>query len=102
MFSLILATTVFSTDPVPAFSTIPENELFPRGAKIAVAEDGSLTVDGKPRYFPATQWYGQIEYSGQPSTNNEEAVKWFYEGLPNYEKLQRLGLDGGGFYGAMA
>ena len=102
MLSLVLATTVFSTDPVPAFSTIPENELFPRGARIAVAEDGSLTVDGKPRYFPATQWYGQIEYSGQPSTNNEEAVKWFYEGLPNYEKLQRLGLDGGGFYGAMA
>ena len=33
----------------------------------------------KPRYFPATQWYGQIEFSGQPSTNNEEAVKWFYE-----------------------
>ncbi|MGN0854545.1 MAG: beta-galactosidase [Kiritimatiellia bacterium] len=102
MISLLVAATVFANDPIPSFASIPQNELFPKGAKIAVAEDGSLTLNGKPRYFPATQWYGQIEYSGQPSTNNEPAVKWFYEGLPNYEKMQRLGLDCGGFYGAMA
>lgn len=102
MLGLLAAVTFFANDPIPSFSSIPKEELYPKGAKIVVAEDGSLLVNGKPRYFPATQWYGQIEYSGQPSTNNEEAVKWFYEGLPSYEKLQRMGLDCGGFYGAMA
>ena len=102
MISLIVAATVFAHDPVPAFESIPKDELFPKGGKITVAEDGSLLLNGKPRYFPATQWYGQIEFSGQPSDSIEEPVKWFYEGLPNYEKVQRLGLDCGGFYGAMA
>src|SRR5574344_324526 len=92
----------FAQDPVPSFASIPTDELFPKGAKIEVAQDGSLLVNGKPRYFPATQWYGQIEFTGEPSTNIEEAVKWFYEGVPSYEKVQRLGLDAGGFYGALA
>jgi hypothetical protein len=92
----------FAQDPVPSFASIPTDELFPKGAKIEVAQDGSLLVNGKPRYFPATQWYGQIEFTGEPSTNIEEAVKWFYEGVPSYEKVQRLGLDCGGFYGALA
>lgn len=102
MVGLMMAVAVFAQDPVPSFDSIPKEELFPKGGKITVADDGSLLLNGKPRYFPATQWYGQIEFSGQPSTNNEEAVKWFYEGIPNYEKTQRLGLDCGGFYGAMA
>ena len=94
--------TSFAQDPVPSFASIPTDELFPKGAKIEVAQDGSLLVNGKPRYFPATQWYGQIEFTGEPSANTEETVKWFYEGVPSYEKVQRLGLDCGGFYGALA
>ena len=60
MISLIIAATIFANDPVPSFESIPKDELFPKGGKITVAEDGSLLLDGKPRYFPATQWYGQI------------------------------------------
>lgn len=101
--SLLLSAFVpFAADPVPSFGSIPKDELFPKGAKLEVAADGSLLVGGQPRYLPATQWYGQIEYSGTPSTNVEDCVKWLYEGVPNYEMVQRLGLDCGGFYGALA
>ena len=39
----------FAQDPVPSFASIPTDELFPKGAKIEVAQDGSLLVNGKPR-----------------------------------------------------
>ena len=49
MISLIIAATIFANDPVPSFESIPKNELFPKGGKITVSEDGSLLLNGQNR-----------------------------------------------------
>lgn len=94
-------------DPFPAYETIPPSERLPfeKGAPanrgFVIAKDGSLEVNGVPRYFPATLWYGGAEWS---LTQKREGhpLDWFYKGLPNYEDCQRLGLDAGGFSGPLA
>ena len=84
-------------DPFPSFASIPKNELVKPNASFQIAPDGSLTVEGEPRYFPATFWYGGFEYMHNGNTGCLDALKWLYDEMPNYETMSRLGFDATGF-----
>ena len=49
-------------DPFEPLSSIPASELLPKGVGFSIAKDGSLMVNGKPRYFPAVIWYGDTQW----------------------------------------
>lgn len=84
-------------DPFPKFEEIDKSELYPQGGKLSVAKDGSLLVDGKPRYFTATIWYGATEFECNEDTPGYvPELKWLYQEMPDYEAMQRIGLDAGG------
>lgn len=88
-----------ASDPFVRFADVPAAELLPRAAALSVAPDGTFLVNGKPRYLTATIFYGgtderHIHTSGYPSDLN-----WLYEEIPDYEGMQRLGVDAIGFEG---
>lgn len=84
-------------DPFTPFARLPEAELFPRGGELGVSPDGSLTVNGSPRYLPSVIWYGLTELECREDTPGYvDALRWLYVQMPDYEAMQRIGLDGGG------
>ena len=59
MIGLFAAITIFANDPIPSYSSIPKEELYPKGAKIVVAEDGSLMVSEEVSGPSASVAYGE-------------------------------------------
>lgn len=81
-------------DPFVPFAALPANELYPKAAKLTVAKEGHLLVNGQPHYFPATIWYGSTELECNEDTPGYvDSLKWLYQAMPGYDDLQRLGLD---------
>ena len=84
-------------DPFVPFSQLKSSELCPPAAGLSVAPEGHLLWDGRPHYFTATIWYGATELECQEDTPGYvDSLKWLYQQMPDYEALQRLGLDAGG------
>ncbi len=89
-------------DPFVPFAALPANELYPKAAKLTVAKEGHLLVNGQPHYFPATIWYGSTELECNEDTPGYvDELKWLYQAMPGYDDLQRLGLDGIGYEAPM-
>src|SRR5574344_446986 len=83
--------------PFVPFSQLKSSELCPPAAGLSVAAVGHLLWDGRPHYFTATIWYGATELECQEDTPGYvDSLKWLYQQMPDYEALQRLGLDAGG------
>lgn len=90
-------------DPFPDYASLPSRETCPAGGVFAVAPDGSLSIDGKPRYLTATIWYGHTELECREDTPGYvDELKWLYMNMPDYQAMQRLGLDGGGIEAPLA
>ena len=87
-----------TADPFEPFADLPAEELLPKGAGFAIAEDGSLLVGGKPRYLPAVLWYGDTMWGCDRKEDDFGPLQWLYNRMPDYEAAQRLGVDAGGFY----
>ena len=87
-----------TSDPFVPFADIPAEELLPKGAGFTIAKDGSLLVDGKPRYLPAVLWYGDTPWGCDKKEDDFGPLQWLYNRMPDYEAAQRLGVDAGGFY----
>ena len=87
-----------TSDPFEPFADLPAEELLPKGAGFTVAKDGSLLVDGKPRYLPAVLWYGDTMWGCDRKEDDFGPLQWLYNRMPDYEAAQRLGIDAGGFY----
>ncbi len=86
-------------DPFPAFGELSRYELYPKNAAFKVAKDGSILVDGKPRYLTATIFYEGLDKETEcPTVGYKPELNWLYRNLPDYEMAQRLGLDALGFY----
>ena len=85
-------------DPFEPLSSIPASELLPKGVGFSIAKDGSLMVNGKPRYFPAVIWYGDTQWGADHQGVDFGPLQWLYNRMPDYEAAQRLGIDAGGFY----
>jgi len=91
--------TASAADPFVRFADIPPAEVLPQYASLTVAHDGTFLVNGRPRYLTATIFYGgtderHIHTSGYPADLN-----WLYEEIPDFEGMQRLGVDAVGFEG---
>lgn len=86
------------SDPFIPYNEIPSTELLPKGKGFSIAKDGSLLVDGKPRYLPAVLWYGDTQWGVNNAKENFGPLEWLYNRMPDYEAAQRLGVDAGGFY----
>ena len=82
-------------DPFQKFATIPKEELVV-SATPQIAPDGSFLENGKPRYYPATCWYGGFEFMPEHNPGASDALKWLYERMPDYETVSRLGFDATG------
>ena len=82
-------------DPFQKFATIPKEELVVSAAP-EIAPDGSFLENGKPRYYPATCWYGGFEFMPEHNPGASDALKWLYERMPDYETVSRLGFDATG------
>lgn len=93
-------------DPFVKFADIPKEELLDVTKPVTIAKDGSLLVGGKPRYFPATMWYGGIEFPLKGAKENPGDVpadlRWLYADYPNYEMAQRVGIDAAGTVAPLA
>ncbi len=87
-----------TTDPFEPFADLPAEELLPTNATFSISKDGSLLLDGKPRYFPAVLWYGDTPWGVDRKEDDFGPLEWLYNRMPNYEASQRLGIDAGGFY----
>lgn len=89
-------------DPFVPFGAIPKSELTPEGGVLTVAPEGHLLWNGRPRYFPATIWYGATELECDEDTPGYvDSLKWLYQAIPGYRDLQRMGLDAIGYEAPM-
>lgn len=98
MADLCVGQTMPTSDPFEPFADLPAEELLPKGAGFAIAKDGSLLVDGRPRYLPAVLWYGDTMWGCDRKEDDFGPLQWLYNRMPDYEAAQRLGIDAGGFY----
>ena len=93
-------------DPFVRFEDIPKEELLDVTKPVTIAKDGSLLVGGQPHYFPATMWYGGIEFPlkglKQNPGDTPPELRWLYADYPNYETAQRLGIDAAGTVAPLA
>ena len=87
-----------TTDPFEPFADLPAEELLPTNATFSISKDGSLLLDGKPRYFPAVLWYGDTPWGVDRKEDDFGPLEWLYNRMPGYEASQRIGVDAGGFY----
>ena len=93
-------------DPFVRFEDIPKEELLDVTKPVTIAKDGSLLVGGQPHYFPATMWYGGIEFPlkglKQNPGDTPPELRWLYADYPNYEMAQRVGIDAAGTVAPLA
>lgn len=86
-----------SGDPFTPFAAIPAAERLPRGAALTVGEDGTFRVNGEPRYLTATIVYGDGTEFARRTSGYPDELRWLYEAIPDFEGMQRLGIDAMGF-----
>ena len=104
-FTALLGKTLLATsaapeaDPFVKFADIPAAERLPRAAVLSVAPDGTFLVDGHPRYLTATIFYGGIDDQRLHTSGYPESLNWLYEDVPDFEGMQRIGVDAIGFEG---
>lgn len=95
--TLLAASGLRAADPFAVFETIPAAERLPRGGALTVAADGTLAVNGAPRYLTATLFYGGADECKTHTSGYSADLNWLYEAIPGYEGMQRLGIDAVGF-----
>ena len=88
-----------AADPFVRFADIPAAEVLPRSASLTVAPDGTFLVNGKPRYLTATIFYGGTSDRFVHTSGYPECLNWLYEEIPDFEGMQRMGVDAIGFEG---
>ena len=97
--AFLAASAAPEADPFVSFADIPEPERLPRAASLSVAPDGSFLVNGRPRYLTATIFYGGTEERHIHTSGYPASLNWLYEEIPDFEGMQRLGVDAVGFEG---
>ena len=82
-------------DPFPAFDQVGRKLRMPRGRMPETAPDGSLTVNGKPKFLIGMQYGHRTSHSirNLPTGNYPRSLKWLYEKTLDYETAQRIGFD---------
>ena len=73
-----------AVDPFEPLASIQKEELLPKGAGFAVARDGSLVVDGKPRYLPGVIWYDPPGWGTNRNEDDFGPLQWLYNRMPDY------------------
>ena len=97
--ALLAASAAPEADPFVKFADIPAAERLPRAAALSVAPDGTFLVNGRPRYLTATIFYGGIEDQSIHTSGYPSCLNWLYEDVPDFEGMQRVGVDAIGFEG---
>ena len=82
-------------DPFPAFDQVDRKLRLPRGRMPETAPDGSLTVNGKPKFLIGMQYGHRASHDirNLPTGNYPRSLKWLYEKTLDYETAQRIGFD---------
>ena len=97
--AILAASAAPEADPFVQFADIPEAERLPRDATLSVAPDGSFLVNGSPRYLTATIFYSGTDERHVHTSGYPASLNWLYEEIPDFEGMQRLGVDAVGFEG---
>lgn len=83
-------------DPFPPPGGVPSVERLASGAALSVAPDGTLCVNGVPRYLTGTIIYGDTS-EWFATGGYAPSLKWLYETVPDFVGFQRVGVDALGF-----
>lgn len=82
-------------DPFPAFEQVDRKFRMPRGQTPGISPDGTLNINGKPKFLIGMQYGAQTSHflRAMPTGNYPKALKWLYEKTLDYETTQRIGFD---------
>lgn len=83
--------------PFPAPGAVPAVERLTPGASLRVAPDGTFRVNGVPRYLTGTIVYGTGDSEWRATSGYDACLRWLYEGVPDFDGFQRVGVDALGF-----
>lgn len=83
-------------EPFAPYGALPSREALPERSCLTVALDGTLCVNGKPRFLTATVFYHDKE-CGVKTSGYPNELAWLYEAFPAQPDMQRIGIDAIGF-----
>ena len=79
-------------EPFAPYGALPSREALPERSCLTVAPDGTLCVNGKPRFLTATVFYHDKE-CGVKTSGYPNELAWLYEAFPAQPDMQRIGID---------